>query len=109
MQRAGFKFRDDDPAPMLTIAEFFRAMSDPDTYADRDLMDAVNSAWINAFRRNPLKEMPGEMTLSMRVFGLLFGIGALVASEIGMPRDAVRDAALKYTGGPAEEALSLTG
>ncbi|MEX0684268.1 MAG: AarF/UbiB family protein [Dehalococcoidia bacterium] len=100
MRACGFRFTDEDPEPVIALAEFFRTMSDPDTYADRDLMQAVSEAWVQAFRRHPMSEMPGEIALAMRVFGLLFGLGATVGGDLGMPRDAISSAALKYAERP---------
>lgn len=107
MKACGFRFENDNPAPMLAIADFFRAMSDPETYKDREVMDAVNAAWVAAFREHKLKELPGDIVLAMRVFGLLFGLGATVGGELGLPRDAIQNAALKYADRPENDAVSL--
>lgn len=103
MRACGFRFEEDDPVPMLAIADFFRAMSDPETYKDREVMEAVNQAWIDAFRVHKMSEMPGDIVLAMRVFGLLFGLGATVGGEVGLPRDAIQNAALKYAERPEAE------
>ena len=96
MRDCGFRVEDGSNEPFLAIAEFFRTMADPETYKDKDIVHAANHAWVDAFRRHPMGEMPGEIALAMRVFGLLFGLGATVGGELGLPRDTIQNAALKY-------------
>jgi hypothetical protein len=82
-------------------------MSNPDTYEDREIMDVANEAWIDALKRNPMVEMPGEIVLPMRVFGLLFGLGAVVGARVDLPSDTIRNAALKYLGEETEQAAVM--
>jgi predicted unusual protein kinase regulating ubiquinone biosynthesis (AarF/ABC1/UbiB family) len=103
MRDCGFRIEDGSDEPFLAIAEFFRTMADPETYKDKDIVHAANHAWVDAFRRHPIGEMPGEIALAMRVFGLLFGLGATVGGELGLPRDTIQNAALKYATMPEPE------
>ncbi len=71
-------------------------MADPETYKDKELVQAVNEAWAEAFKKNPLVEMPGDMTLAMRVFFLLFGLGATVGGNLDLQENNIPQIALKY-------------
>jgi hypothetical protein len=84
--------------------EFFRGMADPETYRNKELIQALNDAWADAFKKNPIADMPGEMTLAMRVFFLLFGLAATVGN-LDMPQNVIAETALRYTGEP--ETVSL--
>ncbi len=75
-------------------------MSDPETYKDKEIVQAVNEAWGEAFKKNPLVDMPGDMTLAMRVFFLLFGLGATVGSNLDLQENNIPQIALKYAQEP---------
>lgn len=108
LKASGFKLKDDaDEAGYLASGEFFRAMSDPNTYKDKELIQAVNDAWIETFKRNPMVEMPGEITLPMRVFGLLFGLGATVGQNIDVGQNLVPKIALMYSSDPIPAASAV--
>ena len=89
-----------DDASFIASGEFFRAMSDPETYKDKEIVQAVNEAWAEAFKKNPLVDMPGDMTLAMRVFFLLFGLGATVGSNLDLQENNIPQIALKYAQEP---------
>jgi len=89
-----------DDASFVASGEFFRAMSDPETYKDKEIVQAVNEAWGEAFKKNPLVDMPGDMTLAMRVFFLLFGLGATVGSNLDLQENNIPQIALKYAQEP---------
>jgi len=89
-----------DDASFIASGEFFRAMSDPETYKDKEIVQAVNEAWGEAFKKNPLVDMPGDMTLAMRVFFLLFGLGATVGSNLDLQENNIPQIALKYAQEP---------
>ena len=111
MRDMGFDFGPNMREPYLAVGDFFRAMSDPATYADKELVTAVNHAWNDAMREHPVLKMPGEIALPMRVFGLLFGFGATVGGDLGLPRDSIQNAALKYAERPeggAVEAMAAS-
>jgi ubiquinone biosynthesis protein len=96
MQEMGFDFGG-TTEPFIAVGEFFRAMSDPRTYQDRELVTAVNHAWTDAMRRHPVVKMPGEIVLPMRVFGLLFGFGATVGAGVEMGQNVIRERILHWT------------
>jgi ubiquinone biosynthesis protein len=96
IQEMGFDFGN-TTEPYLAIGEFFRAMSDPATYQDRELVSAVNHAWTDAMRRHPVLKMSGEIVLPMRVFGLLFGFGATVGGGVEMGQNVIRERILAWT------------
>jgi aarF domain-containing kinase len=101
MKAQGFKLKDDDDeAGFLATGEFFRAMSDPSTYKDREVMEAVNEAWIQALKKNPAVQMPGEMALPMRVFGLLFGLGATIGDTVELGPRVIQDTLMRYAAEP---------
>jgi predicted unusual protein kinase regulating ubiquinone biosynthesis (AarF/ABC1/UbiB family) len=89
-----------DDASFIASGEFFRAMSDPETYRDKEIVQAVNEAWAEAFKKNPLVDMPGDMTLAMRVFFLLFGLGATVGGNLDLQENNIPQIALKYAQEP---------
>ncbi|HEY8766427.1 MAG TPA: hypothetical protein VIP09_04075 [Dehalococcoidia bacterium] len=72
-------------------------MSDPKTYQDRDLVAAANQAWADSMKRHRVTQMPGEIVLPMRVFGLLFGFGAVIGTGVDMGGDVIRDRILYHT------------
>jgi predicted unusual protein kinase regulating ubiquinone biosynthesis (AarF/ABC1/UbiB family) len=96
MREMGFDFGN-ITEPYLAIGEFFRAMSDPRTYHDRELVTAVNHAWTDAMRKHPILKMSGEIVLPMRVFGLLFGFGATIGSGVEMGQNVIRERILYWT------------
>lgn len=102
MKASGFKLKDDDNGSYVASAEFFRGMANPETYRDKELVHALNDAWVDAFKKNPMVDMPGEMTLAMRVFFLLFGLGATVGSTIDLGQNVIADTALRYAEEPPE-------
>ena len=97
MREMGFSFEGDATEPFLAVGDFFRAMSDPKTYQDRDLVAAANQAWADAMKRHRVTKMPGEIVLPMRVFGLLFGFGAVVGTGVDMSDGVIRDRILYRT------------
>lgn len=97
MTEMGFAFEGDPSEPFRAVGEFFRAMSDPATYQNRDLMSAANQAWADAMKRHRITSMPGEIVLPMRVFGLLFGFGATVGSSVDMSPTVIRDGILRWS------------
>jgi len=87
MKAAGFELKNDaGDEGFRATGEFFRAMVDPRTYKDRELMDAANEAWLSALKPNPMVEMPGEIILAMRVFGLILGLGYTTGLEVDVAR-----------------------
>ncbi len=98
MKASGFKLKREDDGSYIASAEFFRSMADPETYKDKELVLALNDAWVEAFKKNPMVEMPGEMTLAMRVFFLLFGLGATVGRNVDLSQNVIAQTALKYAG-----------
>jgi len=104
MKLSGFKLKHDSNDSYVASAEFFRGMADPNTYKDKELVHALNDAWVDAFKKNPMVDMPGEMTLAMRVFFLLFGLGATVGSNIDLSQNVIAETALKYAGEPMDGA-----
>jgi predicted unusual protein kinase regulating ubiquinone biosynthesis (AarF/ABC1/UbiB family) len=102
MKASGFKLKDDDNGSYVASAEFFRGMANPETYRDKELVHALNDAWVDAFKKNPMIDMPGEMTLAMRVFFLLFGLGATVGSTIDLGQNVIAETALRYAEEPPE-------
>src|SRR5439155_1279983 len=97
LKAQGMKLKNEaDDASFIASGEFFRAMSDPETYKDKEIVQAVNEAWGEAFKKNPLVDMPGDMTLAMRVFFLLFGLGATVGSNLDLQENNIPQIALKY-------------
>ena len=101
MKAQGFKLKRDGDEAFIASGEFFRAMADPETYKDKEIVQAVNQAWAEAFKKNPLVEMPGDMTLAMRVFFLLFGLGATVGGNLDLQGNNIPQIALKYAQEPA--------
>ena len=65
-----------------------------------EVVQAVNEAWADAFKKNPLIDMPGDMTLAMRVFFLLFGLGATVGGNLDLQENSIPQIALKYAQEP---------
>ena len=107
MKAQGFRLKnEDDEASFQATADFFRAMSDPNVYRDREVMEGVNEAWIQALKRNPAVDMPGEMALPMRVFGLLFGLGAVLGGSVEIGPNVISDTVLKYSGEPSVNGLA---
>jgi ubiquinone biosynthesis protein len=101
LKAQGMKLKNEaDDASFIASGEFFRAMSDPETYKDKEIVQAVNEAWSEAFKKNPLVDMPGDMTLAMRVFFLLFGLGATVGSNLDLQENNIPQIALKYAQEP---------
>jgi predicted unusual protein kinase regulating ubiquinone biosynthesis (AarF/ABC1/UbiB family) len=101
MKAQGFRLRDDnDEAGFIATGDFFRAMSDPTTYRDRDVMEGVNEAWMQALKKNPAVEMPGEMALPMRVFGLLFGLGAAMGDTVELGPRVIQETLMRYASEP---------
>lgn len=98
MREMGFDFGN-ITEPYLAIDEFFRAMSDPRTYQDRELVSAVNHAWTDAMRKHPILKMSGEIVLPMRVFGMLFGFGATVGGDVMLGQNVIRERILHWTSG----------
>ncbi len=96
MKAQGFRLKREGDEAFIASGEFFRAMADPETYKDKELVQAVNEAWAEAFKKNPLVEMPGDMTLAMRVFFLLFGLGATVGGNLDLQENNIPQIALKY-------------
>jgi len=101
LKAQGMKLKNEgDDASFIASGDFFRAMSDPETYKDKEIVQAVNEAWAEAFKKNPLVDMPGDMTLAMRVFFLLFGLGATVGSNLDLQENNIPQIALKYAQEP---------
>jgi predicted unusual protein kinase regulating ubiquinone biosynthesis (AarF/ABC1/UbiB family) len=101
LKAQGLKLKDgSDDASFIASGDFFRAMSDPETYKDKEIVQAVNEAWAEAFKKNPLVDMPGDMTLAMRVFFLLFGLGATVGGNLDLQENNIPQIALKYAQEP---------
>jgi predicted unusual protein kinase regulating ubiquinone biosynthesis (AarF/ABC1/UbiB family) len=101
LRAQGLKLKnEDDNASFIASGDFFRAMSDPETYRDKEIVQAVNEAWAEAFKKNPLVDMPGDMTLAMRVFFLLFGLGATVGGNLDLQENNIPQIALKYAREP---------
>ena len=97
MREMGFAFEGNPTEPFHAVGDFFRTMSDPKTYQDRDLVAAANQAWADSMRRHRVTNMPGEIVLPMRVFGLLFGFGATVGSGVDMNANVIRERILHWT------------
>jgi len=102
MEEAGFRLKQGGGAGFRATAEFFRSMTDPATYRNRELMDAANEAWVKGLKPNPMVEMPGEIILPMRVFGLILGLGFTTGLQVDVARIV-----LQYATEPStEEALT---
>ena len=105
MRAQGFRAKNDnDNASFIATGDFFRAMSDPNIYKDREVMEAINEAWIDTLKKNPAVQVPGEMALPMRVFGLLFGLGATIGGSVEIGPKVIAETVLKHANGarPAE-------
>jgi ubiquinone biosynthesis protein len=101
LKAQGLKLKNEgDDASFIASGDFFRAMADPETYKDKEIVQAVNEAWAEAFKQNPLVDMPGDMTLAMRVFFLLFGLGATVGGNLDLQENNIPQIALKYAQEP---------
>jgi aarF domain-containing kinase len=108
MKAQGFKLKDNaDAAGFIATGDFFRAMSDPATYKDREVIEAVNEAWIQALKKNPAVDMPGEMALPMRVFGLLFGLGAMIGETVELGPQVIQDSLRRYASEPEAVGTSV--
>ena len=86
MKEAGFRLKEGGGEGFRATAQFFRSMTDPATYRNRDLMDAAHEAWVKGLKPNPMVEMPGEIILPMRVFGLILGLGFTTGLEVDVAR-----------------------
>ncbi len=104
MEAAGFRVKEGGGEVFLATAEYFRAMTDPNTYKDRKLMDAAAEAWLRALKPNPMVDMPGDIVLPMRVFSLILGLGFTTGLEVDVARIV-----LEYASEPAAEAASAGG
>src|SRR2546426_77855 len=101
MEEAGFRLKQGGGAGFRATAEFFRSTTDPATYRNRGLMDAAHESWVKGLKPNPMVEMPGEIILPMRVFGLILGLGFTTGLEVDVARIV-----LQYATDPStEEAL----
>jgi aarF domain-containing kinase len=109
MSEMGFAFEGDPREPFLAVGEFFRVMSDPRTYQDRELVAAANRAWADTMKRHRVTQMPGDIVLPMRVFGLLFGFGARVGGAVDMSPNVIRDRILYWTNGGRAAAERVEG
>jgi ubiquinone biosynthesis protein len=98
MEEAGFRLKEGGGEGFRATAQFFRSMTDPATYRHRELMDAANEAWVKGLKSNPMVEMPGEIILPMRVFGLILGLGFTTGLEVDVARIV-----LKYATEPSTE------
>jgi predicted unusual protein kinase regulating ubiquinone biosynthesis (AarF/ABC1/UbiB family) len=90
MQEAGFRLKEGGGAGFRATAQFFRSMTDPATYRNRELVDAANDAWVKGLKPNPMVEMPGEIILPMRVFGLILGLGFTTGLEVDVAQIVLR-------------------
>jgi predicted unusual protein kinase regulating ubiquinone biosynthesis (AarF/ABC1/UbiB family) len=104
MEEAGFQLKEGGGAGFRATAEFFRSMTDPATYRNRELMDAANEAWVKGLKPNPMVEMPGEIILPMRVFGLILGLGFTTGLEVDVARIV-----LQYATEPSTEQALAAG
>jgi len=104
MEEAGFRLKRDGGEGFRATAQFFRSMTDPATYRNRELMDAANEAWVKGLKPNPMVEMPGEIILPMRVFGLILGLGFTTGLEVDVARIVLR-----YATEPSTEAALAAG
>jgi predicted unusual protein kinase regulating ubiquinone biosynthesis (AarF/ABC1/UbiB family) len=104
MEEAGFRLKEGGGEGFRATAEFFRSMTDPATYRNRELMDAANESWVKGLKPNPMVEMPGEIILPMRVFGLILGLGFTTGLEVDVARIV-----LQYATEPSTEAALATG
>ena len=104
MEEAGFRLKEGGGEGFRATAEFFRSMTDPATYRNRELMDSANEAWVKGLRPNPMVEMPGEIILPMRVFGLILGLGFTTGLEVDVARIVLR-----YVTEPSTEAALAAG
>jgi len=86
MEEAGFRLKEGGGEGFRATAQFFRSMTDPATYRNRDLVDAANSDWLEGLKPNPMVDMPGEIILVMRVFGLILGLGFATGLEVDVAR-----------------------
>jgi len=104
MEEAGFRLKQGGGDGFRATAEFFRSMTNPSTYRNRELMDAANEAWVKGLKPNPMMEMPGEIILPMRVFGLILGLGFTTGLEVDVARIV-----LQYATEPSTEEALATG
>ncbi len=86
MKAAGFRLKQGGGEGFRATGEYFRAMTDPATYKNRELMEIAADAWLKALKPNPMVEMPGEVVLPMRVFGLILGLGYTTGLEVDVAR-----------------------
>jgi predicted unusual protein kinase regulating ubiquinone biosynthesis (AarF/ABC1/UbiB family) len=105
MKRTGFQLKESNgDQGFRATGEFFRSMTDPATYKDRELMDAASEAWMKGLKPNPMVDMPGEIILPMRVFGLILGLGFTTGLEVDVARIV-----LHYASEPSTEAALAAG
>ncbi len=104
MKAAGFQLKQGGGEGFRATGAYFRAMVDPATYKNRELMDAASDAWLKALKPNPMVEMPGEIVLAMRVFGLILGLGYTTGLEVD-----VSSIVLHYAGAPSSVVTEAAG
>ncbi len=98
MRAAGFTFRREGADGFVAIGELFRGATDPNTYRDPELLKAVYDGSLRTTKQNPLVDMPGEITLALRVLGLVMGL--VVASKADVD---LGQALLRYAEEPPDD------
>ncbi len=90
MKAAGFMFKQEGADGFLALGEVLRASTDPSTYRNFELSNAVFDTWVRSMKQNPLVDMPGEDTLAMRVFGLLIALAFTAKVDVDFARTVLR-------------------
>jgi ubiquinone biosynthesis protein len=99
MEDSGFGSKRDAEKAFVAVGVFFRAMSDPTTYKDRERLGRANEEFMRSSRETPLTTLPGEMALAIRVLGLLFGLAASTGAAVELSPTVLRDSALRHATG----------
>ncbi len=90
MKAAGFMFKQEGADGFLAMGEVLRASTDPSTYKNVELSNAVFDTWVRSMKENPLVDMPGDDTLAMRVFGLLIALAFTAKADVDFARTVLK-------------------
>ena len=90
LKASGYVFKQEGDDGFLAIGELVRAATDPSTYRNVENSNAVFDTWVRAAKQNPVVEMPGEIILAMRVFGLVMGLAATAKVDVDIGQTALK-------------------